>query len=344
MHTKRILTGVLCCFGLFVLTLDSKTAVEGAHLGIDLCLKTVIPSLFPFFVLSLLLLNSLNDSNLILLKPLGRLCCIPPGSEGILVGAFLGGYPVGAQNIAYSFRNGMLSRNTAERMLAFCSNAGPAFIFGITSALFPNKWMPWALWTIHILSAIGVSMIFPLREEITTKMDNAKCNASQDAILCAVRSMACVCGWVILFRVLITFFEKWTRSFLSLEMQTILTGLLELANGCCQLESISNVSVRFVLCSAFLAFGGLCVTMQTISVTQGLSIRSYCLGKSLQTMLSIAISASIVNLQLIPYLTFFVFFLFILKERKKRIAFIKRSVYNNHIKVRRKSLCFSERR
>ena len=344
MHKKRVLTGVLCCFGLFVLTLDSKTALEGAHVGIDLCLKTVIPSLFPFFVLSLILLNSLNDINLILLKPLGRLCRIPPGSEGLLICAFLGGYPVGAQNIAYSFRKGLLSQSTAERMLAFCSNAGPAFIFGITSALFPHKWMPWALWIIHILSAIGVSMIIPVQEETTSKREYAKRNTSQDVILSAVRSMACVCGWVILFRVLITFFVKWTQSFLCLEMQTIIIGLLELANGCCQLESISNVSVRFVLCSAFLAFGGLCVTMQTISVTQGLSIRTYCLGKCLQTILSIAISASIIYMQLIPYLTFFVFLILFLKVFKKRIAFIGRSVYNNSIKVRRKSLCFSERK
>ena len=41
--------------GMLVLILDGKAALLGAQAGVELCLNTVIPSLFPFFVLSVLL-------------------------------------------------------------------------------------------------------------------------------------------------------------------------------------------------------------------------------------------------------------------------------------------------
>jgi hypothetical protein len=50
---------------------------------------------------------------------------------------------------------------------------------------------------------------------------------------------------------------------------------------------IQQEGLRFLLCSLFLSFGGLCVTMQTISVTEGLSIRGYLQGKAIQTAFSL---------------------------------------------------------
>ena len=44
---------------MLALILDGRTAIDGARQGIELCLRTVIPSLFPFFVLSILLTSSL---------------------------------------------------------------------------------------------------------------------------------------------------------------------------------------------------------------------------------------------------------------------------------------------
>ena len=44
---KKILTGSLAALGILVLILDGKTAILGAGDAIELCLASVIPSLFP---------------------------------------------------------------------------------------------------------------------------------------------------------------------------------------------------------------------------------------------------------------------------------------------------------
>lgn len=294
MKRKQLWSGVGASIGMLILILDGKTALEGAQAGIDLCLKTVIPSLFPFFVLSILLTSSFAGTSLPILRPLGRLFGIPKGAESILISGFLGGYPVGAQCIAAAYHSGQLRKQDAQRMLAFCNNAGPAFLFGMVSSMFPQKWMAWALWGIHIISAFFAALVIPgSHSNILQKSETAGVSLTE-ALHSAIQVMAAVCGWVVLFRVVIVFLKRWILWLLPADVQVAVTGLLELSNGCCALGSVTDVSLRFLICSGMLAFGGLCVTMQTLSVTTGLSLRYYFLGKILQTVFSLLLSACII--------------------------------------------------
>ncbi len=293
MKYKRLWSGIGASASMLILILDSKTALEGARGGIELCVKTVIPSLFPFFLLSILLTSSFMGSSLGLLRPLGRLCGVPKGAESILIAGFLGGYPVGAQAIANASRSGRLHKPDAERLLAFCNNAGPAFLFGMASSLFPRQWMAWTLWGIHITSAVLVSILIPGDAALAVRLD-AKEPISVSAVLnSAIRVMATVCGWVVLFRIVISFLSRWILWVLPTAVQVGIIGLLELSNGCCELTAVSDMDLRFVMCSGMLAFGGLCVTMQTVSVTSGLSLRYYFLGKLLQMVFSLLLSAAV---------------------------------------------------
>ncbi len=290
MRNTRIHTALGASIGIFLLILDSRTALNGAVQGITICTETVIPSLLPFFALSILLTGSLTGRRIPILRPLGYLCGIPGGSESILLTGFLGGYPVGAQAVAAARNSGNLTDAEARRMLAFCNNAGPAFIFGIAAALFPAGWMGWMLWGIHIVSALLVAMVLPNRSERIIQLKSAPPPTLPAAVSAAVKIMAGVCGWVVIFRVVLAILERWLFFFLPEAAQVALTGLLELANGCCALADIENIGVRFLICSATLAFGGLCVGMQTASVAEKVDRRLYFPGKLLQTYFSTLLS------------------------------------------------------
>ena len=105
--------------------------------------------------------------------------------------------------------------------------------------------------------------------------------------------MGIICGWIVLFRVLIAFLDRWVLWLLPQTARVALIGLLELSNGCCELAQVANAPIRFILCSTMLAAGGLCVTAQTISVTPGLSLRYYFLGKVVQILVSLILSSGI---------------------------------------------------
>ena len=286
MNKQRMWTGIAAFIGIMILILDSKTALSGTKEGLDLCFRTVIPSLFPFFVLSNLLTGSLMGMELGILRPIGRLFGLQPGAESLLIPGFLGGYPAGAHSISAAYKAGHLSRENAQKLLAYCSNAGPAFLFGMIGPMFPNFLYSWGLWSIHIFSALLVSRFYRIQSRSVSLPDSPPCGIT-DAMLSSVKTMAQVCGWVTVFRVLIAFLNRWVLWLLPVTARVTVAGLLELSNGCCSLVSIESIPVRFSLCACLLAFGGLCVTMQTASAAQGLSLRYYIIGKALQGLFSL---------------------------------------------------------
>lgn len=281
---------ILASLGMLVLILDGKTALQGAADGIDLCTRVLIPSLFPFFVLSTLLTTSLSGQAIPFLKPIGYLCKIPEGTESVLAIGLLGGYPVGAQNVTLLYQKGQLSASDAERMLAFCNNAGPAFIFGILSTMFSHKYACFLLWIVHIVSALLVALLltgernpgkvipFPVKPRVT------------DALWQSVKAMAQVCGWVILMRIILVIVENWFLWILPVPARVILAGVLELSNGCIRLSDLNCEGLRFIIASGLLSFGGICVTLQTVSVADKLSLRRYFPGKLLQCCISVILS------------------------------------------------------
>lgn len=289
---RRLATAALSALGMLMLILDSKTALSGAADGVALCIRVAVPSLLPFFVLSMMLTSSLSGTSSKFFRPIGRLCGIPAGSESLLLVGFLGGYPAGAQNVTNAWKEGLISKETAQRMLGFCSNAGPAFIFGIVAVQFDGWWIPWALWGIHIASSLAVGAVLPGKEMGAVARKAAPISI-QTALKRSLSVMATVCGWIILFRVLMAFLDRWVLFFLSENARTLVMGALELTIGCTELSAIGNVGLRFVTVSGFLAFGGLCVTMQTVSATEKLGLGAYLPGKLLQTVISIALAFAV---------------------------------------------------
>lgn len=307
-----------------ILILDSRTAFRGAEQGINLCIRTVIPALFPFIFLSAILTNSAAGTYRILRFP-AKLLGIPENVSSILIPAFLGGYPVGAQSVYQAHRNGVVSRQAAERLLAFCSNAGPSFLFGILTLKFQKLQTVFAIWLIQLIAAWMASRIIrPDWQENGNCAETKK--EKRNPMEITVLAMGKICGWVILFRILIFFLERWFLWIVPLNARILLIGLMELSNGCCMLDLVEDASVRFVIANVLLAFGGFCVVLQTSSVCGTLSIRYYLLGKLIQ-----AFSATVLALMfvwkccwLLP--VWVAILLFAFGKREKKSSFLKAAV------------------
>ena len=240
---KKTLRAIAAAIALFILILDGKTALQGAQEGIKLCCMAVIPSLFPLFVVTMLLC--------------GKICRMPSGSESFFVPAFLSGYPAGAQALGQAYQNRQISKETAGRMLCFCNNAGPAFLFGMVAPQFPQRWMGFALWLIHMASAVLVAMVIPGERGDPISPPGSNSVSIHKALKKSIPVMATICGWIILFRVVLAFFDRWLFSQMPEIAGILLSGILELSNGCLRLQRIESLGLRFVLASGLLGFGGI---------------------------------------------------------------------------------------
>lgn len=337
MKANQIRWGILSSIAMAVLILDSQTALEGAKDGIGLCLGSLIPSLFPFFVLTSLMTGALLGTRLALLKPLSMILGIPEGCESILIPAFLGGYPAGAQCIAQAYRKNTISQNCAKRLLLFCNNPGPSFLFGILTPFFPEKGMVWSLWGLQILAALIWGSLLPPCKEESGAISPAEPSLTE-AVGTALHSMANVCAWVILFRIIIAFAQRWFLWLLPSWVQVLFAGILELSNGCCSLMLLSDLRLRFVICAGLLSFGGLCVTMQTASLVRGLPMGPYILSKLGQSMLCIIMAALLWSGHfLLPALI-----VFLCISLKKTVEFGGTLLYNRGINQRRNPYAVSK--
>ena len=280
----------IICWVLFgYALLDAQTVVNGAIDGVKLALFVVVPSLFPFIFISLLCSNSIFGRKISLLYPVERLCGMPVGSGILSLLGVCGGYPVGAQCVASAYYQGSITKKDAERMLGFCNNAGPSFIFGMVGGVLKDLRLCWILWLGIILSSIVVGAILPGKSNSACQLQTVKSISVTEGLEKAIHICSKIAGWVIMFRVVIAIAEKRLLYRLPAIWNTGIAGVLELSNGCVRLETITLPLPRFLLCGAMLCFGGICVHLQTRSVTKGLSLKYYFVGKALQTLILLPI-------------------------------------------------------
>lgn len=277
--------------GMGLLILFQKRAVTAAADGVRICLETVIPSLFPFLVLTGILNQALRNQKGLILLP-GSWYGMPRNSRFLWIPALLGGYPLGAAAIAEQNRQGQISRTEAGRLLQFGSNAGPAFLFGIVQTAFDGHWQVPFLWMTQLLSAWLVSRLGFAEEP--PKRGSLPQPASLPVVVeRSVQTMGKICGWIVLFRILQEGLLLLLRG-MPQTLRVCAVGILELSNGCLLLKTISQESLRLIAAAGMLAFGGLCVMLQTASVIVPLDLRQYVWGKVLQSIFAVCISAGFV--------------------------------------------------
>lgn len=267
--------------------------------ALALCARSVIPALFPFLVLSILLV-SLGFGELVspylagLMTPLFRL----PGcaSSALLLG-LAGGYPIGAQTAARLYQEGSLTRGEAERLLGFCNNSNPVFLIGVLGeGVFGSPRTGVYLWLIHVLSALLTGFFFrgdagaPVRRRVPRAVpcqDTTFASAFVEGVRSACGNMISVCGFVIFFYVLAS-----PLAGLGGPLGAGLVGLLELFS---LTPLLTADRLGFVLASACAGWGGASILCQTAAVLDGsgLRLRNCVKGKILQGLLAGGLAAAV---------------------------------------------------
>ena len=321
---RNIFALIFLAFGSGLL-LFSTSNLPAIKKGLYLWANSVVPSLFPFFVATELLMNT-NFVNIIgkffnkIMKPLFNIR--GEGSFGFIMG-LISGYPVGAK-IACDFReNNICSKEECERLLSFTNNSGPLFIVGTVGiSMFGNSIIGLLLLFTHILACITVGIVFRFWKSGSYNIDYKKNNNSNfnkyknvtfsnlgdvlgKSITNSISTILMIGGFVVIFSSLISILKAsgilhslviiLTPIFNFLHIDSsfafgILTGLLEITNG---INSISNInikaiSVNIILTAFLLGFGGLSVLLQVLSITSktDLSIKPYVYGKLLHGILA----------------------------------------------------------
>lgn len=300
------------------LVLFPQECLAAARTGLTLCGNVIIPSLFPFFVLSSLLVDLglagyLGRALEPVMRPLFRVS--GPCASALALG-FIGGYPVGAKTAIALYRQGMCTRTEAQRLLAFCNNSGPAFILGVVGAgVFSSSRVGLLLYLTHMLASCAVGFLFRFygpREEKEGRQNAPTFQAKRftaaftQAVTGAFASTLNICAFVIFFTVILRlmalsgilpalaallgrlfgplgFTESWA--------QRLLTGLIELTSGVSGLTQSGHLAGQVSMAAFMLGWAGLSIHCQTLTflADSGLSPGTYFVGKLLHGGISAAL-------------------------------------------------------
>ena len=313
---RDLLLGLALLLSTLCLMFYPQDAMAAAREGLKLCYNVIIPSLFPFFVLSALVVDlglagHLGRALEGVMRPLFN---VPGACASAFALGFVGGYPVGARTALQLYQEGMCTKTEAERLLSFCNNSGPAFILGVVGAgVFASSRVGVLLYLGHAAASVCVGLLFRFykagkggsRERRAAPRFEAKrfTTAFTDAIKNSFLSVLNICAFVVFFTVVIKllflsgvlpglarllgtllaplgFSQAWA--------ERLLTGFLELSSGVWTLSGAGSMAGRLSMAAFMLGWAGISVHCQVLSFIggSGLSVKTYILGKLLHGGLS----------------------------------------------------------
>ena len=307
---------------LILMLLHPEITVKGASNGLLLWYSSVVPALFPFMVLSSLIVASGSLS--VLMAPvqlvLGPLLGLSADGCYTLLSGLVCGFPMGAKTCADFLSRGQISLKEGKFLMAVCNHASPMFLLGYVYPLFHGNLPLWkllaAVYGPALLLALPARLLYrngaptgrkPKMQGIAEPQEIPGPNppspnqsnpgnlSADEAILSSVEVLCRIGGLLILFSIAVEFLRGARQ--LPTGLRLFLMGAMEMTTGIRELAAALPYPYSAAAACASLTFGGLSGIFQTKAALgalaqkkkAGLSIRQYCVWKLLYACLTAAI-------------------------------------------------------
>lgn len=301
---KKLLSFILCLF-FFLLLLFPDAVQAGAKEGLYLWYSTMIPILFPFILISNLLLatDSIRYFTYPVLPLLKWFPNLNPSYFYALIFGWFCGYPMGGKTVADLLRSGKITSREANFLLPAANQASPMFLMGYLGIhIFQNTYtfgqilfFVYAPVIVYFLLGLFFLSLFPDKKNFShfpnsfsgfplsassLKEKNSTSLSMEHTIFSSFQIIVNIGVYMMVFTILmrLCLLLLPNQNFLS-----ILTGFLEMSTGISWLNSLSFLPsvIKTSLILSAASFGGLCTCAQTYSVTEGLelSLPYYIIGK-----------------------------------------------------------------
>ena len=297
---------------------NSQMAIDSINNGLNLCVNTMIPSLFPFMVVADLIVRSGVGEQLS--RPFHKVMHLlfdvgESGSCALLLGWFCG-FPIGSRVARNYYECGKLSLPELRHLICFCNIPSTAFAVGaVGAAIFSSRRIGWFLFLASLLSAMVTGILFrwilPGRTPIkhmasnhtsqNSLIENKTCmrlfrggigfSSLSDSLRSATQSILQICATVLLFSALtgclIPLFEHFP---ISQTAESLVLGGFEMTTGICRASAVSNTRVALYLCAAIMGWAGMSVHCQILSLCDRvqISLGWFWLSRGIQSLLNVA--------------------------------------------------------
>lgn len=240
----------------------------GSKSAIIIWANSIVPVLLPFFIFS--------D----FIKRTGNLEKLPPRVYPFLV-AFLSGYPMGAKVTADLAAERNLSAETGRHILSYSLVTGPAFIMGTVGGFLGNAEAAVVVAFAHYVGALLNGMLWKQGDcRINELSKHAVYKESMldgftGSIMAGFKAMAIILAYLMFFMIGMNLLDE-AGLFILIGNETVISmmkGMLEMTAGSSMVGACNiSLSLKTVLISFLVSFGGLSVIGQSVSMAGGSGI------------------------------------------------------------------------
>ena len=290
---ENLRTGIILCI-LLLIPLYGEEMSDGITRGMRLCAETIIPSVFPFMILSSMMIGySVFDHFEFLSRPFEKLFRINRSGLPAFLCGTLCGFPLGAKCAAEAYERGLLSKDECERLIGFSSNASPAFLICGVGAMRKSVTEGVFLYAIMMIAAIATGMLIGRKKAPSTRINvqRAQSFSFTDAVERAGIGTLYVCSYLLLFSAIIGILQAFVLK--SNIVSALLLPFLEIGSATSFLARTDISPILSLPLTAFsVSFGGLSVHLQAAGLLRGtgISMKRYYLCKLFQGGLALGIT------------------------------------------------------
>lgn len=263
---KTFLPAAAVAVSLYFMFAMPYSVSKGVTLGLKICFYTILPSLFPFMVLSTYIVKSDILSPIYkIISPITKVIFKqPPCAAGVIIMSLIGGFPVGAKMTMTLLESEKITENQAQRLNLFCVNCGPAFaITAIGVSIYKSQRAGVIIYASLCLSSIILGILSSFLNDKNT-VDNKTYNTSQSPLAAlsasvgdTVQAVLSVCAWIVIFSAISSCIES---SGIDEKLHIAISCLLEVTNGCTL--AAGRFSIPAV--TAVIGFGDFAFTVKSI--------------------------------------------------------------------------------
>lgn len=298
---KNLLIIIILLFIFFEILFNKLIIIRTVMESLNIWVKAIIPSLFPFFVISDLLItyNFIDYIPNKIKRYICRLLNISDSALSILILSMVSGFPSNGRNTHNLYNKGKISMEEASYILMYTHFSSPVFILTTCSLIYlRSEKLGIILLLSHYLSNIIIGILFrninnPILDNFTIKehkSQNFTINLIK-SIRSSIDSLLLILGILTVFLIISSLIINIIHS--NLYTSAIIRSILEMTLGLKYIASL-NISMmhKVILFSAILSFGGLSVHMQVMAqiVEDKISCKYYLIGRVFQVLFSIVLS------------------------------------------------------
>lgn len=307
---KNILITILSTTMIVYFILYPQICINSTLTGAKIFFQSVFPSLFPFLIISNILL--LYDGIAIYSKLFGRFLCyplrLPVNCSFVLVVSALCGYPLGAKYACDLYEKKMITSSQCERLLNIASNASPLFIVGaVGTTMLKSPRLGYLLLISNYISCFIMGLIIPSKSHLRDNFinnGNTDLNSNlnfgsalKESVDNAIKTVLSIGGYITMFSVIIDIIKNnvifnivINNIPFNIIPKEIVSGLslgfIEITKGC-YIIATTNTSPTFkiFIIGFLLGFSGISIISQVYSFTskyRELSLVKYIKGKIIQ--------------------------------------------------------------